>query len=65
MKRQPSKFAFTLLELLGIIATVAGLAGLVLPGVGRAKARAPGSQCMSNLRQWGLTGVGSDAEACK
>ena len=46
--------AFTLLELLIVIAIIAILAGLIVPGFAGAKRKATAISCVGNLRQLGI-----------
>lgn len=46
--------AFTLIEMMVVIAIVAILVALLVPALGKSMSRARSSQCMSNLRQIGV-----------
>lgn len=54
MKSEPTSRAFSSVDLLAVVAVLAILAGLLLPALAKAKAKAQRINCVNNLKQVGL-----------
>lgn len=53
LSKRTRRCAFTLIELLTVIAIIGILAAIIIPTVGKVKRTAKKAQCVSRMRQWG------------
>jgi prepilin-type N-terminal cleavage/methylation domain-containing protein/prepilin-type processing-associated H-X9-DG protein len=54
VRRGPLPRAFTLVELMTVLAIIALLAALLVPGLAKARSKVRTVSCVANLKQWGL-----------